>query len=186
MNVTELATALAVVAVVAVAAFPPIDRPLAVPVRPVPAPLNDVDDNTPVLGTNDSLVDDVVTGLLPVELARMAGYQVDADDVLSVVATFVALVAVVAVLALPALPSMFVPVNEIDPLARFSATAVVPIYTVELPSTADGIVPDSWPAGRLVRFAPDPLNPVAVRMPVDGLNWYLVDDANTVARLPAV
>ena len=38
----------------------------------------------------------------------------------------------------------------------------------------------------MVRFAPDPLNPVAVRMPVDGLNWYLVDDVNTVAKLPAV
>ena len=57
---------------------------------------------------------------------------------------------------------------------------------MELPNTADGIVPDSWPAGRLVRFAPDPLNPVAVIKPVDGLNDSLVDDVYSVARLPVV
>ena len=33
--------------------------------------------------------------------------------------------------------------------------AVVPTYVVELPKTADGIVPDKLPAVRLVRFAPD-------------------------------
>ena len=76
VKVTALATALAVVAVVAVvavAAFPPIDRPDAVPVNPVPAPLNDVADSTPVLGTNDSLVDDVVGGLLPVVFTDKTG-----------------------------------------------------------------------------------------------------------------
>ena len=61
------------VAVVAVAALPPIERPEAVPVRPVPAPLNDVADKTPVLGTNDSLVDDVVAALLPVVATDMTG-----------------------------------------------------------------------------------------------------------------
>ena len=39
--------------------------------------------------------------------------------------------------------------------ARFSATAVVPTYAVELPSTAEGIVPLRLPAVRLVKFAPD-------------------------------
>ena len=38
------------VALVAVAALPPIDNPLAVPVKPVPAPVNDVEVNTPVDG----------------------------------------------------------------------------------------------------------------------------------------
>ena len=40
----------AVVAEVAVAALPPIDNPLAVPVNPVPAPLNDVAAQRPVDG----------------------------------------------------------------------------------------------------------------------------------------
>ena len=39
--------------------------------------------------------------------------------------------------------------------ARLSATAVVPTYSVELPSTAEGIVPDKFPAVRLVKLAPD-------------------------------
>ena len=38
--------------------------------------------------------------------------------------------------------------------ALFNATAVVPILTVELPSTAEGIVPDKLPAVRLVKLAP--------------------------------
>lgn len=129
-NVTALATELAVVAVVAVvavAALPPIDSPDAVPVKPVPAPVNDVALNTPVLGTNDSLVDDVVAGLLPVELAAISGYQVATDDVLSVTATLVALVAVVAVVALPALPSIETPLRDWLALPRFSAIAVVPM-----------------------------------------------------------
>ena len=39
MAVVALVALVAVVAVVAVAALPPIERPLAVPVRPVPGPL---------------------------------------------------------------------------------------------------------------------------------------------------
>lgn len=102
------------------------------------------------------------------------------------IAMLFALVAVPAVVADPALPSMLTPVRLWLALLRFKAIDVVPINRLELPRTADGMVPDSCPAGRLVRFAPDPLNPVAVRMPVDGLYWYLVDDAKTVDRLPAV
>ena len=41
---------MALVALVAVAALPPIDKLDAVPVRPVPAPLKLVDVNTPVDG----------------------------------------------------------------------------------------------------------------------------------------
>ena len=47
----------AVVAVVAVAALPQIDNPDAVPVKPVPAPLNDVDVKTPVEGLYWSFVE---------------------------------------------------------------------------------------------------------------------------------
>ena len=47
----------AVVALVAVAAFPPIDKLVAVPVSPVPAPVKLVDVNTPVDGLNWSLVE---------------------------------------------------------------------------------------------------------------------------------
>ena len=57
-EVTEaVVTVPAVVALVAVAAFPPIDKLVAVPVRPVPAPLNDVDVKTPVEGLNCNLVE---------------------------------------------------------------------------------------------------------------------------------
>lgn len=186
VNVTALATALAVVAVVAVAAFPPIDKPLAVPVNPVPAPLKLVAVNTPVFGTKDSLVEDTVAGLLPVEFAEMTGYQVADDDVLSVIAILVAFVAVVAVLADPADPSMLTPVRLWLALARFKAICVVPIYRLELPNTALGIVPDSCPAGRLVRLAPDPLKTVAVKVPVLGLYWSFVELVNSVLRLPVV
>ena len=61
------------VADVAVAAFPPIDRLDAVPVSPVPAPLNDVAVNAPVLGLYWSLVDDVLIGRFPVELLTKVG-----------------------------------------------------------------------------------------------------------------
>jgi hypothetical protein len=94
---------------------------------------------------------------------------------LSVIAVFVAFVAVVAVVAEFAEPLMFTAKEVIDPLAAFKATAVVPIYSVELPKTALGIVPVKFPAVRLVRFAPDPLNPVAVKTPLKGLYWYLVE-----------
>ena len=76
LNVTEFVTdpaVVALVAVVAVAAFPPIDRPDAVPVSPVPAPLNDVAVNAPVLGLYCSLVDETVIGRLPVELLTKVG-----------------------------------------------------------------------------------------------------------------
>lgn len=47
------------------------------------------------------------------------------------------------------------PVKAWLAVARFNAIAVVPTYVVELPKTADGIVPDKLPAVRLVKFAPD-------------------------------
>ena len=105
--------------------------------------------------------------------------------VLSVIAEFVALVAVVAVVALVALPdkapTKVVEVTEVSPAKVVTvapkATAVEPIVTLELTKAA---------LGMLVRLAPDPLNPVAVKTPVDGLNWYLVDATYSVANVPEV
>ena len=111
----------------AVAALPPMDKPDAVPVKPVPAPLNEVAVKAPVLGTKLNLLELVVAGLLPVELAEIMGYHVATEVVLSVIATLLAFVAVVAVVAEPAEPSMLVPVKLIEPDALLSATAVVPM-----------------------------------------------------------
>ena len=63
----------AVVAEVAVAALPPIERLEAVPVNPVPAPLNDVALKTPVFGTKLSFVELVVAALLPLEFNDRTG-----------------------------------------------------------------------------------------------------------------
>ena len=101
-------------------------------------------------------------------------------------AKLLALVAVPAVVADPALPSIETPVRLWLALARFSAMVVVPICSDELPSTVDGMVPVNSPAGKPVNPVPAPANPVAVKTPVNGLNWYLVDAANTVVRLPDV
>ena len=61
------------VALVAVAALPPIDKLEAVPVNPVPAPVNDVALKTPVFGTKLNLVDDVVAPTLPVDAEEITG-----------------------------------------------------------------------------------------------------------------
>lgn len=141
--------------------------------------------NVPVDGTKLNFVDDVVAGLLPVDAADSTGYQVDDDVVLSVIATFVAFVAVVALVAVEALPlkepTKVVDVIELKP-AKVVAVApklidVEPTVTLELTKAAFGM---------LVRLAPEPLNPVAVKTPVDGLNWYLVELVYSVVRLPAV
>ena len=105
--------------------------------------------------------------------------------VLSVTATFVAFVAVVAVVAELALPvkapTKVVDVTEVKPANVVTVapkdTAVEPIVTLELTRAAFGM---------LVRFAPEPLNPVAVKSPVEGLNWYLVELTYSVVKLPAV
>ena len=100
-------------------------------------------------------------------------------------AIFVALVAVVAVVAVLALPvkapTKVVEVTEVSPAKVVTvapkATAVEPIVTLELTNA---------PLGMLVRLAPEPLNPVAVKSPVDGLNWYLVEETYSVASVPDV
>jgi hypothetical protein len=102
-----------------------------------------------------------------------------------VIAVFVAFVAVVALVAVEALPdkapTKVVEVTEVRPANVVTvapkATAVEPIVTLELTRAAFGM---------LVRLAPEPLNPVAVKMPVEGLNWYLVELTNSVVKLPAV
>jgi hypothetical protein len=47
-----------------------------------------------------------------------------------------------------------IPVNAWLADALFKATAVVPILTVELPKTAEGMVPAKLPAVKLVKLAP--------------------------------
>lgn len=141
--------------------------------------------NVPVDGTKLNFVDDVVAGLLPVDAADRTGYQVDTDVVLSVMATFVAFVAVVAVVAVEALPlkepTKVVDVTELKP-AKVVADepklmAVEPTVMLELTKAEFGM---------LVRLAPEPLNPVAVKTPVEGLNWYFVELVYSVVRLPDV
>ena len=104
---------------------------------------------------------------------------------MSVIAEFVALVAVVAVVAVLAFPdkapTKVVEVTEVSPAMIVAVPpreiVVDPIVTLELTNA---------PLGMLVRLAPEPLNPVAVKSPVDGLNWYLVEETYSVAKLPAV
>ena len=55
-----------------------------------------------------------------------------------------------------------------------------------MPNTPLGIVPDSCPAGRLVKLAPDPLKPVAVSNPELGLKLYFVELTKVVVKLPVV
>ena len=57
---------------------------------------------------------------------------------------------------------------------------------MELPNTALGIVPDKLPAVKLVKLAPDPLNPVAVKTPVLGTYCSFVELTYSDAKLPAV
>ena len=57
---------------------------------------------------------------------------------------------------------------------------------MELPKTALGIVPDKLPAVRLVKLAPEPLNPVAVKTPVDGTYCNLVELTYSVEIEPVV
>ena len=83
--------------------------------------------NAPVDGLNFSFVELVYSGKFPLVDVFQTGYIVAFVVVSSVVPVFVALVAVVAVVAVPAFPSMLVPVKLIEALARFSATAVVPM-----------------------------------------------------------
>lgn len=47
-------------------------------------------------------------------------------------------------------------------------------------------MPDRLPAVKLVKLAPDPLNPVAVNTPVLGLYWYLVELVYSVLIVPEV
>ena len=65
----------AVVALVAVAAFPPMDKPLAVPVKPVPGPLNWVDAVIVVPPTVEPLIG--VPAIEPPVIATLFAFWVD-------------------------------------------------------------------------------------------------------------
>ena len=95
---------------------------------------------------------------------------------------FVAVVALVAVEALPVkAPTKVVDVTEVRPANVVTVapkdTAVEPIVTLEFTNPA---------LGMLVKAAPEPLNPVAVKTPVLGLYWYLVELTYSVETEPAV
>lgn len=81
-----------------VVTFPAV-RDDAVPVRPVPAPENDVDVSAPVEGLKLNFVEEIFCGRLPVVVVTHVGYIVAFVLVSSVIAVFVAFVAVVAVVA---------------------------------------------------------------------------------------
>ena len=138
-----------------------------------------------MLGLNFNFVDEVYSGKLPDVLVFQTGYItafVVVSSVVPVFVVFVALVAVVAVLALPdKAPTKVVEVTEVSPAMVVAVPpkeiAVEPIVTLELTNA---------PLGMLVKLAPEPLNPVAVKSPVDGLNWYLVEETYSVANVPDV
>ena len=97
-------------------------------------------------------------------MATKVGYQVADELVLSVIAELVALVAVVAVFALP--------VNA--PIKLVAVTEVNPANVVEVPPSAIEVLPMvtellvNAPLGIFVKDAPEPLNKVAVNLPVEG------------------
>ena len=105
--------------------------------------------------------------------------------VLSVTPTFVVFVALVALVAVDALPvkapTKVVDVTEVRPAnvvtVAPNATAVDPMVTLEFTKPAFGM---------LVKAAPEPLNPVAVKTPVEGLYWYLVELVYSVVIVPLV
>lgn len=107
--------------------------PLGIPDRFAPEPEKPVADKMPVLGMNESLVDEVFCPRFPVVAVTQVGYTVVAVAMSFVMAMFVAFVAVPAVVAEPAVPaepSMDTPVRDSASDARFRATAVVPMFTV--------------------------------------------------------
>ena len=104
------------------------------------------------------------------------------SSVIAVLVAFVAVVAEVAVLALPVkAPTKVVEVTETNPAKVVTVapkeTLVDPIVTLELVKAE---------LGMLVRLAPDPLKVVAVKTPVEGLNWSLVLLVYSVVRFPLV
>lgn len=86
---------------------------------------------------------------------------------------------------LPALPDTLTPVSDvIVPDAAFKGMFVVPMFKLEVPNTPVGIVPLNCPAAREVKLAPDPENPTADSIPVEGTNESLVVDVLDPAKLP--
>jgi hypothetical protein len=150
----------------------PLRLPAVNAVKDAPDPANPVAVSIPVEGTKLSLEDVVFCGRLPVLAVTQVRNTADAFAASSVIPVLTALVALVADAAEPSM--LVIPVRDIAPELRFKATDVVPMNTEELPSTPEGMVPDRLPAVRDVREAPEPANPVAVNIPVEGTNESLV------------
>jgi energy-converting hydrogenase Eha subunit C len=171
----------------------PVKLPAVRDVRDAPDPEKPVADRTPVLGTNEILLVEIFAAELPAAVVQR-GYTDVAVATSSVELTGIVIAAepsklipliALAVVNVAAEPSMLVmPVRAIAAVVLFNAIAVVPMYNVLLPRTADGIVPVKLPAVRDVRDAPDPEKPVADKTPVLGTNEILLVEI-FAAVLPA-
>lgn len=122
---------------------------------------------------------------MPVVDDTQVGYTTAFVVVSSVIAVFVAFVAVVAVVAVFAFPFK-APTNVVD------VTEDKPAIVVAVPPKLIAVEPTvmlelfSALLGMLVKEAPEPLNTVADKTPVDGLNWNFVELTYSVDRLPVV
>jgi len=154
-----------------------VSAPFGIFVKPAPEPAKEVAVNCPVEGTKVSFVEVVFWGKFPVFAVTHVGKTDTAVARSSVMAVLVALLAVVAF-------PVKAPVNPVE------VTEVNPAKVVEVPPNAMFVVPmvrllfDSPPFGILVNPAPEPTNPVAVRIPVLGMKLNLVV-VNLATVLPA-
>jgi hypothetical protein len=81
----------------------------------------------------------------------------------------------------PGKATLEIPVKAKFAEARLRATAVVPMFRVELPSTPVGIVPDKLPAVSEVKFAPDTAPKEPDQVPVVIVPTEVREDAVTPA-----
>jgi len=81
----------------------------------------------------------------------------------------------------PGIATLEIPVRARLAEPRLRATAVVPMFKVELPSTPVGIVPDRLPAVSEVRFAPDTAPKEPDQVPVVIVPTEVSEDAVTPA-----
>lgn len=126
-----------------------------------------------------------VTGESALKAADAVVWPVPPLAIATVPVTFPAVVAVVALVAVDALP-VKAPTNVVD------VTEVRPaIVVAELPKLI-AVEPTVMlefvraPLGMLVRLAPDPLNTVAAKVPVEGVYLYFVELVYSDVIVPLV
>lgn len=98
-----------------------------------------------------AIIVDVTVPVSPVVIR----VPVVAGIVIAVVPAIAAGVNVTVPEVLPGIAREVIPARPRLPEARFKAIDVVPTKSDELPRTAEGIVPDKFPAVRFVRLAPE-------------------------------